>query len=92
MGKPKGPVLLVTDEETLRRIIADEVKRALEAAGKTRPRLLTADEVGERFNVDRRTVLKRAREQGLPSRRLGPREVRFAEAEVDEWAETRRAG
>lgn len=87
-----SPVMIVVDEALIRRIIREEVERVLGREAGPRLRLLTADEVGERLGVDRRTVLRWAREEGLPSRRLGPREVRFAVEDVLEWSETRRAG
>lgn len=84
------PVLIVTDEETLRRIVDEAVSEALRLRSAP-PRLLTPDEAGERLGVTKRTILRWAREQHLPHRRLGPREVRFVEAEILGWNADRKA-
>lgn len=80
--------VIVTDAATLRRLIRDAVREELGE----RPRdlrLLTPAEAGDRLGVSSRTVLKWAREEGMPHRELGPKLIRFVESEIVEWGARR---
>ncbi|MEC7520121.1 MAG: helix-turn-helix domain-containing protein [Myxococcota bacterium] len=77
--------VVITDMTTLRKLIAAAVREALEERKSASLRLLTAEEAAERMGVGRETVLKWARRDGLPHRKLGGKEVRFVEAEIMEW-------
>lgn len=77
--------VVITDITTLRELIDGAVRKALEERERAELRLLTADEAGQRLGVSSATVLKWARRDGLPHRKLGGKEVRFVEAEIMEW-------
>jgi excisionase family DNA binding protein len=51
-------------------------------------KLLTEKELQEKLNVSRQTLV-RLRKQGLPYKKVGLRSIRYDEAEVKKWIETR---
>ena len=55
----------------------------------TLPRLLTPREVADQMNVHPRTVQRWAREQTIPSIRIG-KLIRFNEADLAQWLEASR--
>lgn len=76
-----GPRLVVIDEDTLRRIVAEAVTEALGARA-SGLRLLTPKEAGEVLGVGERTVLRWTKAGRLPYRELSPKVYRFVEAEL----------
>ena len=57
---------------------SDDAKTA-----QTTDAVLTTSEVADRFGVSRATVLRWAAAGRIPSRRLGPKTIRFRAADVD---------
>ena len=55
-------------------------------------RLLTARVVAEQFDVSIETVLRWVRRDELPAIRLPSGQIRFREAELEEWLEQRSIG
>jgi len=57
---------------------------------KGKKQLLTPDEVAEMLQIARKTVVVMAREERIPSIRIG-RFVRFDPAEIDRWIDSQRS-
>lgn len=76
-----APRLVVIDEDSLRRIVAEAVKDALGGRGNDL-RLLTPKEAGEVLGVGERTVLRWRKAGRLPYRELSPKVYRFVESEL----------
>ena len=73
--------VLVVDEDTLRRIVAEAVTAAL-GAQRNDLRLLTPKEAGVVLGVGERTVLRWTKAGRLPYRELSPKVYRFVESEL----------
>ncbi len=80
--------VIVCDRAELEALIEAAVSRALDNRRPVRD-LLTARQAAEVLDVHPRTVLRWSREAGLPSHRIGERELRFVRAEIVEWATSR---
>jgi excisionase family DNA binding protein len=83
--------VIVTDAETLRALIAEEVRRALEEAGQPseRSEWLDAHGAAEFLGVTTRTIRNMVRRGDLPEHRSG-RLLRFRRADLE--AHLRRGG
>ncbi len=81
----KVMAVIVCEREELEALIEAAVRRVVDAQTPQRD-LLTAKEAGVVLNVHHGTVLRWAREAGLPSHRIGAREVRFTRPELVQWA------
>ena len=57
---------------------------------KAKKQLLTPDELAEMLQIARKTVVVMAREERIPSIRIG-RIVRFDPAEIDRWIDSQRS-
>ena len=81
----EGNVVIVTDAETLTRIVDEAVRSALERAGRPPLKLLTPDEAGQLLGVNPRTLLRWVKTREIPHRQVGPKLVRFVESELVAW-------
>ena len=88
MHDPMNPRVIVVSPEDLRALVAEAVREAM-GQREDSLRLLSPDEAGAVLGVTGRTVLKWAKNEGLPHRELGPKVVRFVESEILEWGARR---
>lgn len=51
--------------------------------------LLTYDQVSQRFQIKKGTLAWMVHTRAIPHIRLGPRQVRFCEAELERWLRER---
>lgn len=74
-------------EQRVRGWMREELNEVL--AGHIGPKLMTKYEAAEFLSCSPKTVLKYAREDGLPFRTLGDKEQRYVREELLEWTANR---
>ena len=89
--------ITVLDEDTLRRILGEELDARLDriraatvpATANDAPGLLTREQLAERLQLDVRTLRRLEREGAVPRPvRIGDRIARWRRADIDTWLES----
>lgn len=80
---------VVVTPEALRELLRDAVRDVLREAQAPAVRLISADEAAALLGVNKRTVLKWTKEEGMPHRELGPKTIRFVDSEIIAWGASR---